>query len=92
VTAPWLMRTLSVVGTAAMFLVGGGIVSHELPVVHHFVEEVRHAIEAQTGEGLLLSVGGLFVEATVGITVGLIVVGFVAAGQAAVRLVRQRPA
>ncbi len=82
VTAPWLMRTLSVVGTAAMFLVGGGIVSHELPAVHHFVEEVRHAIEVQTGEGLLLTVGGLVTEAAVGIMVGLVVVGSVAGLQA----------
>jgi predicted DNA repair protein MutK len=29
--APWLMKTLSVLGTAAMFLVGGGILAHGLP-------------------------------------------------------------
>jgi predicted DNA repair protein MutK len=33
--APWLMRTLSVVGTLAMFLVGGGIIAHGVPVLHH---------------------------------------------------------
>ncbi len=82
VTAPWLMRTLSVVGTAAMFLVGGGIVSHELPSVHHVVEDIRHAIEAQTGDGLLLTLGGLVTEAAVGIAVGLVVVGGVAGFQA----------
>ena len=36
--APWLMKTLSVVGTAAMFLVGGGILTHGLPPVHHAFE------------------------------------------------------
>jgi predicted DNA repair protein MutK len=36
--APWLMKTLSVVGTAAMFLVGGGILVHGLPVVAHGIE------------------------------------------------------
>jgi len=35
--APWLMKTLSVVGTAAMFLVGGGILVHNVPALHHFV-------------------------------------------------------
>ena len=35
--APWLMKTLSVVGTAAMFLVGGGILVHNLPALHHFI-------------------------------------------------------
>jgi predicted DNA repair protein MutK len=33
--APWLMRGLSVAGTAAMFLVGGGIVAHGIPALHH---------------------------------------------------------
>lgn len=32
--APWLMKTLAVVGTAAMFLVGGGILLHGLPLGH----------------------------------------------------------
>ncbi len=36
--APWLMKTLSVVGTAAMFMVGGGILTHGLSVVHHWIE------------------------------------------------------
>jgi predicted DNA repair protein MutK len=35
--APWLMKVLSVAGTAAMFLVGGGILVHGVPVVHHAV-------------------------------------------------------
>jgi uncharacterized protein len=34
-TVPYLMRTLSVLGTAAMFLVGGAIVSHGIPAIHH---------------------------------------------------------
>lgn len=33
--APWLMRGLSVAGTAAMFLVGGGILTHGWPALHH---------------------------------------------------------
>jgi uncharacterized protein len=36
--APWLMKTLSVVGTAAMFLVGGGILLHGIPALGHAVE------------------------------------------------------
>ncbi|WP_313398782.1 DUF808 domain-containing protein [Stenotrophomonas sp.] len=34
---PWLMRGLSIAGTAAMFLVGGGILVHAIPALHHFV-------------------------------------------------------
>jgi hypothetical protein len=33
--APWLMKALSVAGTAAMFLVGGGILVHGVPALHH---------------------------------------------------------
>jgi predicted DNA repair protein MutK len=44
--APYLMRTLSVVGTAAMFLVGGGILVHGLPALHHGME---HIVENSSG-------------------------------------------
>ena len=36
--APWLMKGLSVAGTAAMFLVGGSILVHGIPPLHHLVE------------------------------------------------------
>lgn len=39
-TAPKLMKLLTVVGTIAMFLVGGGIVVHSLPFIHHALESV----------------------------------------------------
>ncbi|RON45594.1 DUF808 domain-containing protein [Pseudomonas frederiksbergensis] len=38
--APYMMKSLSVIGTAAMFLVGGGILTHGVPVVHHWIESV----------------------------------------------------
>ncbi|WP_336355199.1 DUF808 domain-containing protein [Pseudomonas granadensis] len=41
--APYMMKTLSVVGTAAMFLVGGGILTHGVPMVHHWIEGVGAA-------------------------------------------------
>ncbi|HPT51072.1 MAG TPA: DUF808 domain-containing protein [Accumulibacter sp.] len=37
--APRLMRALTVIGTAAMFLVGGGILSHGVPLVHHAIAD-----------------------------------------------------
>ncbi len=42
--APYLMKFLSVAGTAAMFLVGGGILVHGVPAVHHWVEELEHLV------------------------------------------------
>jgi predicted DNA repair protein MutK len=40
--APWLMKTLSVLGTAAMFLVGGGILVHGIAPLHHWIEHLVH--------------------------------------------------
>ncbi|MDD0824440.1 DUF808 domain-containing protein [Mannheimia sp. AT1] len=40
-TMPWFMKGLSVIGTIAMFLVGGGIFSHNLPAIQHFVEKLQ---------------------------------------------------
>ena len=37
-TAPWLMKTLAVVGTAAMFLVGGGILVHGVPALNDAIQ------------------------------------------------------
>ena len=37
--APKLMRALTVIGTAAMFLVGGGILAHGIPPLHHGIEQ-----------------------------------------------------
>lgn len=44
--APWLMKALSVAGTVAMFLVGGGILVHGLPPVHH---AVQNAVQGMGG-------------------------------------------
>ena len=38
--APKLMKALTVIGTAAMFLVGGGILTHGIPPVHHGIEQI----------------------------------------------------
>ncbi|HAT1658603.1 TPA: DUF808 domain-containing protein [Legionella pneumophila] len=38
--APVLMKMLSVAGTIAMFLVGGGIITHQIPAIHHYTENL----------------------------------------------------
>lgn len=43
-TAPYMMKSLSVIGTAAMFMVGGGILTHGVPAVHHWIESVSQSI------------------------------------------------
>ncbi len=52
--APRLMKTLAIVGTAAMFLVGGGILTHNIPALHHLAEGWHWA--AATGYDLVLGV------------------------------------
>ena len=53
--APWLMKALSVVGTAAMFMVGGGIVVHGIHPLHVFSERLAHQVEAIGVIGPMLS-------------------------------------
>jgi predicted DNA repair protein MutK len=38
------MKVLAVVGTAAMFLVGGGIITHGIPAVHHLGEAATQVV------------------------------------------------
>jgi hypothetical protein len=70
--APWLMRFLSIAGTAAMFLVGGGILAHGIPAVHHWTEGLA------TGGGLAGSLGPVLVNAALGVAAGGALVGLVA--------------
>ena len=58
--APWLMKALSVAGTAAMFLVGGGILVHGIPPVHHAVEAAVQSLGGITQTLLSSLADGLF--------------------------------
>ena len=50
--APRFMSLLTVVGTLAMFLVGGGILVHGIPALHHVSEAFAHTI-ATARDGVL---------------------------------------
>jgi predicted DNA repair protein MutK len=52
--APWMMKTLSVVGTAAMFLVGGGILVHGVPALGDMLHHIEQAAQALPGVGGVL--------------------------------------
>ncbi len=81
--APWLLRGLSIVGTAAMFLVGGGIIAHGIPAIHEITAITSsfagHGAEAGAAGhdghapwwGSLASLGA---EAAVGIGIGVLAV------------------
>jgi predicted DNA repair protein MutK len=72
--APKLMAALSVLGTAAMFLVGGGILVHGLPFLEHALHGIEHAVEGLPGASLL---AGLLFNAVVGIVAGALIVAVV---------------
>lgn len=63
--APWLMKGLSVLGTIAMFLVGGGIITHGVQPLHHFIE----GLAAKAG-GWMGAVTPLLMDAVVGLITG----------------------
>ena len=63
--APYLMKLLSVVGTAAMFLVGGGIIVHGVPPLHHTIESLTSNVG-----GLMASVMPTIADGLVGIIAG----------------------
>jgi predicted DNA repair protein MutK len=72
--APWLMKALSVAGTAAMFLVGGGILAHGLPGVEPWV----HGLEVKAsfpGAGVLIP---NLANAIVGVVAGGLITAIVA--------------
>ncbi len=52
---PLLMKSLSVVGTAAMFLVGGGIISHGVGPLHHQLEIITQTQSYPSIVGILLN-------------------------------------
>ncbi len=76
--APKLMKFLSIVGTAAMFMVGGGIVVHGIPPLHHAVEHAAHAVSGVPGLGALAST-------LLNLVAGIIVGGLVLLGVNAVK-------
>lgn len=70
--APWLMKFLSIAGTAAMFLVGGGILVHGVPVLAHWVEVWAASVGGWGG-----TIASMLLNALVGIVAGAVVVAVV---------------
>lgn len=66
--APTLMKFLSIAGTAAMFLVGGGIVAHGVPFIEH-AQQVLFEGVGQTW----ITLAGMLWNAAIGIALGAVV-------------------
>lgn len=77
VTTPWLMRFLSVAGTAAMFLVGGGILVHGVPFLHHAVEAAGAAATVGSFAGLWSALTTNALNGLAGIAAGAVLLAAV---------------
>lgn len=74
--APWFMKTLSIVGTAAMFMVGGQILVHGVPPIHHAVDAVAQAVSGGSA-GMIFGVVSTILNALAGVVAGGIIVAVV---------------
>ena len=73
--APYLMRALSVVGTAAMFMVGGTIIGHGVPVLQHFSENIAEVMrDLPAIGGVMATIAPVIVDGIIGLIVGAICV------------------
>ena len=66
------MKSLSVLGTAAMFTVGGSIIAHGVPAIEHMVEGVGHSLTERSA--VLAFIATTLIDALVGIVSGAITV------------------
>ena len=67
--APYMMKTLSVLGTIAMFLVGGGILTHGFSAIGHGIESFAGGLGEMAGTIVPILANGLF-----GLVAGLLLV------------------
>ncbi len=79
-TAPWLMKGLSIAGTAAMFLVGGGILAHGLAPVGHWIDALEHSLGGVAGALIPLALNG-----GIGIVAGALTLAVVSGVQSLLR-------
>ena len=78
IIAPLLMKTLSYVGTAAMFLVGGGILVHSINYFHHIMDPISKSVE---NISILSTLVPVLSEGLIGIFAGIIVLIVVSMAQ-----------
>ncbi len=74
--APWLMKTLSVVGTIAMFMVGGGILVHGIPGSHDWLHHLSDGLQTISYAGPFLAfLSSPFINVLAGMLMGAVVLG-----------------
>ncbi|HSD37715.1 MAG TPA: DUF808 domain-containing protein [Rhodocyclaceae bacterium] len=88
--APWLMKALSIVGTLAMFMVGGGILVHGLPAVHDVIHHISEGAAALAGSALG-AIASPLLDAVFGVIAGGLVLLVVSPITAAIDKLRKKP-
>ncbi len=73
--APYLMKGLSIIGTLAMFLVGGGIILHGIPPLSHMLDLLTAPVEFLTMGPMLVVLINLTANASTGVLSGAFFVG-----------------
>ena len=73
--APYLMRSLTVIGTIAMFVVGGSIIGHGIPALHHWSEQTaEHLAAIPAVGGVIATIIPMLIDALFGLLVGAVCV------------------
>jgi len=71
IAAPWLIKFLSIAGTAAMFLVGGAILTLGVPALHHWIEQAAQAAGSFAGIAATFADGVISVAAGAAVLAGV---------------------
>ncbi|SHF70025.1 hypothetical protein SAMN02745148_03319 [Modicisalibacter ilicicola DSM 19980] len=80
--APYLMKSLSFIGTAAMFMVGGGILTHGLPIIEHAIENLAGAAGDIPAAGAILQpLGPTLLNMGFGLLAGALILVVVEGGK-----------
>jgi len=86
---PYLMKSLSIVGTIAMFMVGGGILTHGIPGAHEWIEHVAHGAAGIPAAGRILETAVPFLlDIVSGILAGMVVLAGVAVAGRIFRMIK----
>ena len=89
VFAPRLMKSLAVIGTVAMFMVGGGILTHGIPLLHHGIENSAEAINhALALPSFTTGVIASLIDACAGVVAGGLVLVLVTLAQRLYKTIR----
>ena len=90
VAAPYMMKSLTVIGTVAMFMVGGGILTHGMPPVHHWIADVSAPLATLPAVGDVLSaIAPAIIDAVFGVIAGGVVLLVVEAMKRVLKLFRK---